>query len=69
MQPFETVFTCQNVKGMRFLVTGMRQAGVVHEVEAHIARRAFQFGEVTARELMARRLRVATADWSSTTPR
>jgi CBS domain containing-hemolysin-like protein len=48
-----------SVEELRLLVTGMQQAGVVDDVEARIAGRAFQFGEVTVGELMTPRTEVA----------
>jgi putative hemolysin len=44
-----------SVEELRMLVTGMQQAGVVEESEARIARRAFQFADLTAGALMTPR--------------
>jgi CBS domain containing-hemolysin-like protein len=47
-----------SVEELRYLVTGMQQAGVVDTIEARIAGRAFQFGDVTVGELMTPRTEV-----------
>ena len=44
-----------SVEELRLLVTGMQEAGVVEESEARIARRAFQFADLTAGALMTPR--------------
>jgi putative hemolysin len=44
-----------SVEELRMLVTGMQEAGVVEESEARIARRAFQFADLTAGALMTPR--------------
>lgn len=44
-----------SVEELRFLVTGMTQAGVVEESEARIASRAFQFADLSAGALMTPR--------------
>jgi putative hemolysin len=44
-----------SVEELRLLVTGMQKAGVVDDVEARIAQRAFAFGELTAGALMTPR--------------
>lgn len=48
-----------SVEELRMLVTGMQKAGVVDDMEARIAGRAFLFGEVTAGELMTPRTELA----------
>jgi len=47
-----------SVDELRLLVTGMQRAGVVDQVEARIAGRAFQLGDVTVGELMTPRTEV-----------
>jgi CBS domain containing-hemolysin-like protein len=47
-----------SVDELRLLVVGMQQAGVVDDVEARIAGRAFQLGEMTVGELMTPRTEV-----------
>src|SRR6266542_4002128 len=47
-----------SVDELRLLVTGMQEAGVVDQVEARIAGRAFRFGEITAGELMTPRTEI-----------
>jgi putative hemolysin len=48
-----------SVEEVRLLVTGMQLAGVVDDVEARIAGRAFQFGDVSVGELMTPRTELA----------
>lgn len=47
-----------SVEELRLLVTGSQNAGVVEESEARIASRAFEFGELTAGDLMTPRTEV-----------
>lgn len=49
-----------SVAELRLLVTGMQRAGVVDDVEARIAGRAFQFGDVSVGELMTPRTELAS---------
>jgi CBS domain containing-hemolysin-like protein len=58
MEPASGHEMVHSVEELRMLVTGMEQAGVVDRVEARIASRAFQFGEITAAELMTPRTEV-----------
>jgi putative hemolysin len=55
-----------SVEELRYLVTGMQQAGVVDHIEARIAGRAFQFGDVTVGELMTPRTELDAAPVSAT---
>jgi len=59
LQPASGHEMVHGVEELRLLVTGMQQAGVVDDVEARIAGRAFRFGEVTVEELMTPRTEVA----------
>ena len=47
-----------SVEELRILVTASQQAGTVEESEARIASRAFEFGELTAGELMTPRTEI-----------
>ena len=55
-----------SVDELRLLVTGMQQAGVVDDIEAKIAGRAFRLGERTVGELMTPRTEVDAVPASAT---
>jgi CBS domain containing-hemolysin-like protein len=61
LQPASGHEIVHTVDEVRLLLTGMQQAGVVDHVEARIAGRAFQFGEITIGELMTPRTELAAA--------
>jgi putative hemolysin len=67
LEPAQGHDLVHSVEEVRLLVSGMQRAGVVDPVEARIARRAFQFGEVTVSELMTPRTEVAGVP-TGTTP-
>ena len=59
LEPASGHSMAQSVDELRVLVSGMQRAGIVDEVEARIAGRAFRFGEVTVGELQTPRTDVA----------
>ncbi|ACZ43080.1 protein of unknown function DUF21 [Thermobaculum terrenum ATCC BAA-798] len=55
LQPATETESVHSVEELRFLVRGMREAGVVEPSEARIATRAFEFADVTAGSVMTPR--------------
>jgi CBS domain containing-hemolysin-like protein len=58
-----------SVEELRVVVTGMQRAGVVDDIEARIAGRAFQLGDVTVGELMTPRTELAALPGEATLDR
>jgi putative hemolysin len=58
LQPASGHEMVHSVEELRLLVTGMERAGIVDEIEARIAGRAFRLGDVTIGELMTPRTEV-----------
>lgn len=58
LQPASGHEMVHSVEEMRYLVTGMQQAGVVETTEARIAKRAFRFADVTAGAVMTPRTEI-----------
>jgi CBS domain containing-hemolysin-like protein len=57
-----------SVEELRLLVTASQQGGAVEESEARIASRAFEFGELTAGELMTPRTEIEGVPATATLP-
>jgi CBS domain containing-hemolysin-like protein len=58
LEPARGHSTTHSVDELRVLVGGMQRAGIVDDVEARIAGRAFRFGEVTVGELQTPRTEI-----------